>query len=447
MIIMKFGGASLSSPDSVKRVINIILSGKKEKPVVVLSAMAKTTRSLLLCAEEYAAGRKDKGNRHLEDIREFHIKMAYSLLEKESLDDVLSGIEKYFAELSGSLNAFFALNELSPRSQDSVLCYGELLSSLIVERCLHQEDGNSKLLDSRKIVITDNSFTSAHPVFNETKKRIRKIISPLTDNGIIPVLQGFIGSTKDGIPTTLGFEGSDYTASIIGSGLKADAIQIWKNVPGIMSADPDIVKDAKTVKTITFSEAEELSFFGAKVLHPLSVKPARKAGISVTIRNTNDVNGEFTSIVPDMTEEKAEIKSITCLKDMLLLHFKSVDLLDIQSLFASMERNYVSICLSRYLHDRIDLVVKNTSGAERFVFDHTDKGRMFVKRRIAVVTLVGHEIGTDSSLVGRVFESLKNSGINCEVFVNSEMSFAVVLDQSFAEKAVLALHNDLLSKK
>ncbi|MCD6116915.1 aspartate kinase [bacterium] len=447
MIVMKFGGASLNSPESIKNVVEIIKSRRKEKPVIVLSAMAKTTRSLLLCAEEYAEGNREKGDQHLEDLRKFHFRMAESLLENEFLYEVSAGMDKYFKELSESLNAFFALKELSPRSQDSVLCYGELLSTLIVESCLRQDGINSKLLDSRKIIITDKFFTAAQPVFGATEKLVLSIIAPLAAKGFIPVLQGFIGSTEEGIPATLGFEGSDYTASIIGAALKADAIQIWKNVPGIMSADPDVVRDAETVRTLTFSEAEELTFLGAKVLHPSSIEPARKLEIPVTIRNTNEIDGDFTSIVPDQADDDVKVKSITCLKNLILLKFQNADSNNIRTVLSDMEKNCLKIYLSTYLHNSINLVVRNGVGAERFISAYGARNNLLVKKRIALVTLVGRGIGNEPEIAESTFKSLNNSGIDYEIFVNMEMSLAIVLEETSAEGAVLSLHNDLLCDK
>ena len=445
MIVMKFGGASVGSVRDIKKVKDIILSRTDKNPVVVFSAMAKTTRSLLETAKEYAAGNREKGNKHLQQIKEFHLEISENLLDTENHKEVTRKINDYFSMIINSLNAIFSLNELSPRSSDSVLCFGELLSTLIIEKYLSQSGINSKLFDSRNIIKTDSTFTKAVPDFKKTTEKVSEIILPSLNSGFVPVIQGFIGSDSKNLTTTLGFEGSDYTAAITGSILNADIIEIWKKVQGIMSCDPCLVKNAVTVRSLTFPEAEELTFFGAKVLHPSTVLPAKNKNIPISIKNTEDPEGPFTLIKPDKEYGDTGIKSVTLMRNVVLLKYKIWSYQDFYKIQNNLDRYNIQVIISEFLHNRVETIVRNEDYLESALSE--SKNLINIIKECALITAVGTGIEGNPEIPGKIFSAAAEQKIRIISFFKGDFSIVLSVKMTQAEKCVKALHKILIEHK
>ncbi|MBW2651049.1 MAG: lysine-sensitive aspartokinase 3, partial [Deltaproteobacteria bacterium] len=244
MIVMKFGGTSIEDIPSVERVVEIINSRLEQCPVVVNSAMGKTTRKLLDIARLSAEGMDEKALSRLDEIRGYHFDMVRGLTPDFEDSDVRTTLERYFEELQRLLGGLSVLRELTPRSQDRILSYGELVATTIIASALQSRGINARWLDARDFIITDERFTRAKPLDDLTCRGIQEKVRPLVESGHVPVIQGFIGSTRSGATTTLGFEGSDLTAALAGAALDVSDIQIWKDVNGIMTADPRIFAGA-----------------------------------------------------------------------------------------------------------------------------------------------------------------------------------------------------------
>src|SRR5437762_1986050 len=285
MIVMKFGGTSVEDAPSIERVTEIIRERLNRQPVIVVSAMGKTTRKLLQAAEPSAAGDAKTTLGIVAALKTRHSSEARRLVKHPDGREAFALIEKHFDELKKLLEGLAVLGEVPPRGLDKILAYGELLSSALLADSLFERGIPARLFDARELIKTDDRYGSASPLFDVTDQRIRDAIRPALDSGVVPVLQGFIGSSRDGATTTLGFEGSDYTATILGAALDAEDIQIWKDVSGLMTADPEIYSRARTVKLCSFAEAAELTHFGAKVLHPKAIQPAARKNIPVHIYN------------------------------------------------------------------------------------------------------------------------------------------------------------------
>ncbi|HXF39622.1 MAG TPA: aspartate kinase, partial [Blastocatellia bacterium] len=262
MIVMKFGGTSVEDAPSIERVAEIIRERLHLKPVVVVSAMGKATSKLLQAAEASAAGDSRTTLGIVADLKTRHTSEARRLVTKSEGREVFTLIEKHFDELKKLLEGLAILGEVPPRGLDKILAYGELLSSAVLADALAERGIQARLLDARELIKTDDRFGSASPIESLTTERIIESVLPVVESGAVPVIQGFIGSSRDGATTTLGFEGSDYTATILGAALDAADIQIWKDVAGLMTADPEIFAGARTVKHCSFAEAAELTHFG-----------------------------------------------------------------------------------------------------------------------------------------------------------------------------------------
>src|SRR5579872_1179345 len=262
MIVMKFGGTSVESRAAIERVRQIVQARIERHPVVVVSAMGKTTNRLLEIANLAVSGCRDQALSKLMELRDFHLRE--SGMERT--------VDEHFQELSELVKGLAVLGELAPRSIDAISSFGERLSSLIVTNIFKHHGLNAVHLDSRKVIVTDHRHTQAVPLFDQTYARLAEVIPPLAKQHVV-VMGGFIGATRDCVTTTLGRGGSDFTASIVGAGIGAEEIQIWTDVDGMLTADPNMVPGAHRVRVISFTEAAELAYFGAKVLHPATVMP------------------------------------------------------------------------------------------------------------------------------------------------------------------------------
>ncbi len=290
MIVMKFGGTSVQDAKAIERAAAIVKGRAAQKPVVVVSAMAKVTDQLLTMAR--AAGNGDRKNalKLCRALQERHYNTAGELLGTALFTQFHSDLGLDFETLDELLRGIAAVGELTPRTTDYVSAFGEVLSSKIVTAAFSALGIDSALVDSRECIVTDTAHTRAAPLFEETNERLRTTVQPLLDSGKVPVMGGFIGSTKAGITTTIGRGGSDYSAAIVGAGLGAEKIEIWTDVDGMMTTDPSMCSDARRIKVISFDEAAELAYFGAKVLHPATVLPAvqkNKLAQSFVRRNTH----------------------------------------------------------------------------------------------------------------------------------------------------------------
>src|SRR5271165_270501 len=311
MIVMKFGGSSLESAAAIERVAAIVKQRQDRHPVVVVSAMGKTTNKLLAIAAAAIDGQRYEYIRQLHDLRDYHsreARLVVPLADRAELDRTL---DDHCQELTELVKGLAVLGELTPRSIDAISSYGERLSSYIVALAFEHFGLPAVHVDSRKVIVTDHRYTQAAPNFPETYKRLAATLPALAEHRVV-VMGGFIASTEEGVTSTLGRGGSDFTASIVGAGVNAEEIQIWTDVNGMLTADPTIFPGGHRVKTISFAEAAELAYFGAKVLHPATVVPAVEKNIPVLILNSRRPDVPGTRIVADVVHCDNVVKSIAC---------------------------------------------------------------------------------------------------------------------------------------
>jgi aspartate kinase len=289
MVVQKFGGTSVADPDAIRRLIEIVRTARTRDgrgPVVVVSAMSKVTDALLRIASEAGASRTEDAKATVEQLRERHRTVASALVTGDDLDPLLAHIDDQFDQLRAVVQALGVLREVSPRTLDVVAAMGELLSSRIIAAALVSAGLPGEWVDARRVIVTDDNYVQAAPLKHETNAALRTLVVPIVAAGRVPVLGGFVGATLDGTTTTLGRGGSDYSGALVGAGVDATEIQIWTDVDGMLTADPRLIKNPKLVPRLSFSEAAELAYFGAKVLHPSTIVPAVERDIPVRILNS-----------------------------------------------------------------------------------------------------------------------------------------------------------------
>ena len=319
MIVMKFGGTSVQDAKAIGRVAAIVKERLPQRPVVVVSAMAKVTDQLLAMSRAAGVGDRKTALKLCRALQERHYDTAGELLGTALFSDFHSELGGDFENLEELLRGISAVGELTPRTNDHVAAYGEMLSSKIVAAAFEAQGLPSAHVDSRQCIVTDGSHTKAAPLFAETDERLRIKVQPLLDQGRAPVMGGFIGATKAGVTTTIGRGGSDYSAAIVGAGLNAERIEIWTDVDGMMTTDPNLCPDARRIRVISFEEAAELAYFGAKVLHPATVLPAVQKNIPVYILNSKNPTCEGTRITAKAPPSRNSFKAIAVKKRITIV--------------------------------------------------------------------------------------------------------------------------------
>lgn len=445
MIVMKFGGTSIADKDSIFRVVEIVKKYLHQKPIVVNSAMGKTTRNLLNVAKYSAAGEQSKGDQLLKEIRDFHNDLADKVIPHFKNSDTHIKLEKYFQELKKLLNGLCVLQDYTLRTQDKFLSYGELISTSIIAAAFQNRSINAKWMDVRKFIITDDWFSHAKPLKEVSFLKINDKIRPVIESGQIPIVQGFIGSTMVGATTTLGFEGSDLTASFIGAALDVLDVQIWKDVPGIMTTDPAIYPEAYTVKQVSFAEVAELTFFGAKVLHPNAIYPAYDKQIPVHVYNSKNPDDHGTEITTKSISTKQIIKSIAYKTPLVLLKIHSNQFLEsfdfIKTVFDILDRERIIPYMSATSESHVSLAIKNQETLEHLVIDLSRFADVKLIKNKATITLVGENIKNTPNIPTTVFKQLEGIPIDMISYGASPINFTFMINESDIKKVIQKLHN------
>lgn len=443
MIIMKFGGTSIAAPAAIRRVCQIIASQLDRQPIIVNSAMGKTTRNLLDIAHLSAAGETQEAKAKLSEIIEYHHELAENLIPDFQKSSAAQRLSHYFSELEKLLLGMSVLQDLTPRSLDKFLSYGELMSTAIIYQILSTNGILAELADAREFIVTDNNFGSARPVIDETYSRIRKRIQPSVQCGRVPVVQGYIAATRQGVTTTMGFEGSDLTASLLGAALKAEDIQIWKDVCGIMTADPQIISTAYTIRQMSYEEAGELTMFGAKVLHPSSIEPALRQKVPVHVFNSRLPKAGGTEIVPHPVKSTNLIKSIAYKRKLGILSIRSNRNLRsydfIKSVFDILDRERLVPYVTTTTESHVSIVLQSPNNLDRLIEDIKPYGQVKFKNRKATVTIVGENLKSAENLNNMIFGCISNK-IYMIGLGASPINFTLVIDEKDVEQVIQKLH-------
>jgi aspartate kinase len=431
MIVMKFGGSSLASAAAVQWVAGIVKSHEHERPVVVVSAMGKTTDRLQEALDYAAQGSAYSAWRRLEDLRLFHFQETQRLLGSRARKFLDERIAPLFRELHGLLIQIEEGRKPTPELTDEVLSYGERLSSEIMAAALEQVGIKTTHVNSCEVIVTDDHFTQAAPLYWETYAQLRRTVAICARNSVV-VMGGFIGATRVGEVTTLGRGGSDLTASLVGAGVSASEIQIWTDVDGMLSCDPRVLHGGYRLRSIGYEEAEEMARLGAKVLCPNTVAPAVRQGIPIVIRNSRRPEAEGTIVSPQALRKSGVVKSVAAKTGMTVIHLfvphtgilRSIT----EGLSDLLERNQVRVEFVQAQPDGVSFAVQSSVHLPELIRQIDSSVRISVEENSAIVSLVGDGIGSDASLTRRAMTAiLKDTGIrmNSQGFSPRSISFAV----------------------
>jgi aspartate kinase len=433
---MKFGGSSVADADRIKHVAEIIKLFVDKKPLVVTSAMGKTTDKLLHAVEQALVG-----NISIDEIKESH----YAAAEKLNVDK--NCIEPLLEELCRLLSGVSLIKELSLRTRDYLVSFGERLAVRIIAAYLSQTGIKAKAFDAWDIGFTSNSNFTDSEILDETYHRINDCLGNLgSDYAYTPLITGFIAKDVNGNITTLGRGGSDLTASVLGAALNVDEIQVWKDVDGILTTDPRIVSSAKPVKNVSFEEASELAYFGAKVLHPRSILPAMAKNIPVRVKNSYNPDHEGTLILSHIENDSELLRVLTFKKHVTLVDIVSTRMLGqygfLAKVFQIFDEQEVSVDMLATSEVSISVTLDSKVRDMDSLRAELEKvARVTIKNQKTIVTMIGN-VGHSSEIMAKTFEVLKQNAINVQMISQgaSKVNISFIVDDSEAEKCIKALH-------
>ena len=464
-LVMKFGGTSVGSADALVKATQIVKDARVEYPrvVVITSAMSGVTNLLLDSAALASQGKVDSLPSAESTLREKHFAAADALIKNEHLREVTKAeINVLIFSLVDLCKAIAILGEASPRAMDAVASIGERMCVRLLGAVLEDAGVNAKAIESTEFVVTNAHFQHAHPDFKATTEKTRQLLNPLMDADIVPVTTGFIGATPEGVITTLGRGGSDYSAAVIGSVLPADDVWIWTDVDGVMTTDPRIVKDAVTLPEITYSEIAELAYYGAKVLHPKTIRPVVDAGIGLRICNTFNPSHPGTRLIANApSDSKARngqvVKAVTAIRNQRLVTIEGRGMLGVPGVAArafgavASTKTSVPLITQASSEQSICFAVPSESAASvlnalQAVFaseiEDEDIDRVWMTEDVSIITVVGVGMRHTPGVAGQVFTQLGNNRANVLAIAqgSSEVSISMVVAAVDTELAVRSLH-------
>lgn len=449
-IVTKFGGTSVGDAKAIGRVGEIVRVRQSQRPVVVVSAMAKVTDQLLQMARAAGSGDRKTALTLARELRERHYNTAGELLGTALFTQFHSDLGAEFEELEELLRGISAVGELTPRTTDHVAAFGEVLSSKLVTAAFSAHGIESTLVDSRECIVTDDVFTRATPLFDDTNAKVRELIEPLLEQGRVPVMGGFIAATRTGITTTIGRGGSDFSAAIVGAGLGADKIEIWTDVDGMMTTDPNLCPEARRIKVISFDEAAELAYFGAKVLHPATVLPAIQKNIPVYILNSRNPSCEGTRIAARAPHCKNFFKAIAAKKRITIVDVAAPRMLlahgFLKAIFEAFDRHRIPVDVVSTSEVSVSLTVDSNESIPALAADLSKLADVKYEGRKAIVCLVGENLREIPGIAGHVFGELSDVKIRMISQGASEINLTFVIDEDQVPSVVQRLHKAFFSE-
>jgi aspartate kinase len=463
---MKFGGTSVASGENIRHIANLIANHASQgyAIVAVVSALKGVTDKLVEASEQARKGNRDYVYEFKQEIAQKHLTVAREavgnrLIRKEVEQEIKATVD----ELEKVLTGIIYLGELTPKSKDYVLSFGERLSIPIVWGALKDLGLNAQHFTGKDVgIVTDSNFGEASPLMNVTKHQVKEKIEPLLEKGIVPVVTGYIAATQDGVTTTLGRGGSDYTATILGAALDVDEVWIWTDVDGLMTSDPKIVPSAKTMPEISLQEATEMTIFGAKAMHPRALEPAMEENIPVRIRNAFNPENPGTLIIKEQRIKPGDVvKAITLVKDVALVNVSGAgmvgapgtaakvfdvlgkDNINILMISQSVSEANISLIIQR------SLLEKAVSTLEIALLGRGLIREVTAEDDVCVVAVVGAGMKGTPGVASRIFTAIARKGINIRMIAqgSSELNISFVVKEIDEEEAVRAIHEEFKLNK
>ncbi len=447
LVVMKFGGTSVEDAAAIRRTAAIV-RGRRERglqPIVVVSAMAKVTDQLIAAAKAAGVGDKAGALALSARLRSRHLETAGDLVHGVDLTTLLGAIQHDFDALDDLLRGISAVGELTPRTTDLVVSFGERLSSQIVAAAFVINGLDGAHLDARLCIATDDQYGKAIPQEQLTEERLTQHALPLIERALTPVMGGFIASTASGITTTLGRGGSDFSAALVGGALHAGAIEIWTDVNGIMTTDPRICPDALRVKTVSFEEAAELAYFGAKVLHPATILPAVQKNIPVFVLNSRNAANEGTRITAVAPPCRSPFKCIAVKKRLTIVDIVASRMLMshgyLKAVFDVFDRHRVAIDMVSTSEVSISVTVDTSERLPAIAEDLSKIADVKYESNKALICLVGEDIRGHSGIAGKVFTAIEHINVRMISQGASEINMSFMIEEDDAAEAIRSLHS------
>jgi len=461
-VVMKFGGTSVADPDAIARLIDIVRRQIQvsdtsqdtcqtcQTPVVVVSALSGVTDAMIDVTRLAEQGDGEQAATSLRALRERHVSVA-SAVTTHSRDAVLAAVRAELDELIGLVHALAVLREVSPRSLDAVIATGEVLSSRIVAAALADQGIPSAWVDARRVLVTDGEHTVAFPEMIAACERTRELIAPVTKSGQVAVLGGFIGATASGVTTTLGRGGSDYSAAIFGACLGVGEIQIWTDVDGMLTADPRVVPQPRLVPQLSFAEASELAYFGAKVLHPSTIVPAVGKNIPVRILNSRRPESPGTVITADGQPANGQLTAIACKRNVTVIDITSTRMLMahgfLRRLFEVFERFKTAVDVVTTSEVSVSVTVDDTRRLDAIIDNLRNFAEVSSEPEMAIISAVGENLRSDPTLFGRAVTSLQRIPLRLVSQAAGRRNITFVLKDADLPNAMGKLHETFFEQR
>ncbi|MGE5638031.1 MAG: aspartate kinase [Chloroflexota bacterium] len=460
-IVMKFGGTSVATGENIQNVANLVMKSVKQgrNVVVVVSALDGVTDELFEAGEQAKKEKQDYIQAFKQRMLERHCAALTKVIKAPSIrKEVEQVVRKTIDELEKVLTGICYVGELTAKSKDYVLSFGERLSAPIVSGALRDLKLESQSFTGREAgIVTDANFGDANPLFNVTRHQLKERIEPLSEKNTVPVVSGYIAATQDGIVTTLGRGGSDYTATLIGAALAVDEVWIWTDVDGIMTADPKIVPSAKLLDELSYQEAAEMAIFGAKAMHPRALEPLMKEGIPARIRNVFNISNPGTLISAEPKKQlKEAVKAVALIRDVAMINVSGASMVGAPGSYARvldlLGRNGINVMMvsAAASEANISIVIRrNQLGKALSVLEITLLGRGFAsdvaaEDDVCVVAAMGANMKGTPGVASRIFNTQACSGINIRMIAqgSSELNISFVVKETDGKAAVQAIHDE-----
>jgi aspartate kinase len=440
---MKFGGTSVENAGAILQVVQLVKRRLRDHPVVIVSALAGMTDQLLAAGKMAARSELPQAREMAHCLERSHRQVVDELLKPDERQSLWGQLAADFADLQSLLAQISSATTLSHRLQDHLLGLGECLSSKIVAAALVDAGLAASWVDARACVVTDAAHGYATPLWDESDAQTQAALLPLLAEEKVPVLGGFVGATRDGIPTTLGRGGSDFSASIFGSALHASRIEIWTDVDGILTSDPKLCPDARRVASMSFEEAADLAYFGAKVLHPATIAPAMRKNIPVWILNSRNPESPGTEIAACPEGSDCTVKAVTVKKGIAVVDVEAVRWLApelLREIFEVFERHHYSLDLLSASRSSLSLFVNSTAELTMIAEELRGLANVRWQNHKALICLVGERVRRQPEIAGQVFRAMSDVDLRMICHGASERTISFLVDEDRADDAVRRLH-------
>ena len=452
MVVQKFGGTSVADPPAIRRLIEIVRTARtrdRRGPAVVVSAMSGVTDSLLGIASAAGSDRLAEALPRIDDMRQRHLSAVRELVPGVESEPLVGQLADHFDQLTGIARALAVLREVSPRTLDVVAAMGELMSSRVVAAALTAAGVAAEWVDARSAVVTTDDHTRAAPLTAETNAALRKTVAPILDAGRVPVIGGFVGATIEGHTSTLGRGGSDYSGALVGAGIGASEIQIWTDVDGMLSADPRVVKSPRLLSQLSFDEAAELAYFGAKVLHPSTILPAIERNIPVRILNSSKPDGAGTLITAAGSNGATRLTGLASKRDVTVVDITSSRMLMaygfLRRVFEVFERFCTPVDVVTTSEVSVSVTVDDRRDLDAIVAALSEFAEVSVEREMALLCAVGDVLRDAPELGAKVIGVLEEVPLRMISQAASRRNITVVLRQADLPHAMERLHEEFFT--